>query len=1503
MTKAQGLQGIIVEDYYTITAADKTYIDGLGGDPINVGTKVYRIYVDMAPNYKLNTVFGSPTGGSNNPLNISTTTSFWNDINNGTEVPAQTRFLDEGAAFDTYITIGRTGASGGAAGCGSNAAQVGTLKTADTNGNLTLCSVYENFPSGAGTPDGNIPATSTALTYNVGGLVNLAPLQTTGNNFTVVGDAWATLPNSAGVDPTGTNRVLIGQFTTDGVLSFHLNVQLQQPTGGVLESYVWNQAGAGEVVSPFLIYPQPVTGCSSSQSVYLKPLGVGNTTTSLLTVGDAISGYQMVGIPDGLGAYDNGNGTFTLLMNHELGNNVGAVRAHGSIGAFVSKWVLDKSTLCVQSGSDLITTVKLWNGAAFVNSPGAAFTRFCAGDLPAPSAFYNAGTGKGTQERIYMNGEESGNEGRAFGHIATGPNAGTTYQLPYLGRFSWENALACPASGDKTVVIGLDDTTPGQVYVYIGSKKSTGTEIDKAGLNNGKLFGVKVTGLPLEISGSVPAANSPFTLFDLGFVQNTTGANLNTASNTAGVTQFLRPEDGHFDPSNPNDFYFLTTNNFTSPSRMWRLRFLDILNPDLGGTITAVLDGTESAGQKMMDNMTIDQFGQAWIQEDPGNQAYIARMHKYDIATDVITPVAYHDSARFLIGGANFLTQDEEASGIIDMKDILGKGKFLFVDQAHYATNPTLVEGGQLLQFATGDTIEPCQPPAITSITGFQTICSLDTLHLDVAASGTPALSYSWSGTGSFLFGSGNASALVTGAANGNYIVTVSNACGSATDTVIVIVNPAGTYYADTDGDGFGAGTAIVACVQPPGTVTNSADNCPTLFGLQGDVCNDNNVCTINDVITAACVCAGTFQDTDLDGICDANDNCPTLAGVQGDVCNDNNACTINDVITAACVCAGTPDNTDTDGDGIADCTDNCPTLAGQQGDACNDNNACTINDVITAVCVCAGTPDNTDTDGDGIADCADNCPTLAGQQGDVCNDFNPCTTNDVISAGCVCSGTPDNTDTDGDGTPDCSDNCPNVAGQIGSACNDGNANTDNDVLNASCQCVGTPVVCTQNEVTLTLTTDANGSQTSYDIVLTGTSNVVCSGGGYASSSTITASCCLPNGCYDLRVFDSAGDGIATPGGYVLRDAANKRIIDNDGNGSTFTSSSISPLGFCVPLGSGSLDAATCDVLNATPTTVLHAVVDPAVSSAYIPGHPNNANSGYQFWVTNPNGGYSRRILITHASPGSAWPVGTPAAQKATYFRINAMSSAPVVPQGLLLNVRVRSLINGTYGVFGPACRLLLPVPPCQPSQLTTTADPVASCGATGLTLTSTIYATPVTGATSYQFEFSKAGYLRRITLPVRQVALNFLTAPLQNNNCYDVRVRVTTDGGITFCPFGPTCTITIGNATCGGSAMAPHADDNSIEDIALSTRLSIWPNPNDGSLLHVSLSDLDGSVNTVAVDVTDAYGKLVLNSIIPVQDGLLNSSIDLQQDLAPGLYLVNLQAGDQRYTERLVIQ
>ena len=60
-------------------------------------------------------------------------------------------------------------------------------------------------------------------------------------------------------------------------------------------------------------------------------------------------------------------------------------------------------------------------------------------------------------------------------------------------------------------------------------------------------------------------------------------------------------------------------------------------------------------------------------------------------------PVAQHDADRFAPGAPNFLTQDEESSGIIDVSDILGDGWFLLDVQAHYATTTELVEGGQLL--------------------------------------------------------------------------------------------------------------------------------------------------------------------------------------------------------------------------------------------------------------------------------------------------------------------------------------------------------------------------------------------------------------------------------------------------------------------------------------------------------------------------------------------------------------------------------------------------------------------------------------------------------------------------------------------------------------------------------------------------------------------------------------------------------------------------------------
>jgi hypothetical protein len=467
-----------------------------------------------------------------------------------------------------------------------------------------------------------------------------------------------------------------------------------------------NKLSGYSVLNPTLNQGQ--TGLSSSQTPYLQPASADVEFKSILTTGDVVNGYTMCGTPDGMGAFDNGDGTFTVVLNHEFGNTSGAVRAHGSKGSFVSKWIINKSDMSVVSGSDLMQNVKLWNGTSYDTynsgnpSSSAAFARFCSADLPAVSAFYNSTTGLGTQERIFMNGEESGSEGRAMAHIVTGSEAGTSYELPALGNLSMENQVACPSSGDKTVVVGMDDATPGQVYFYVGTKTNTGTAIEKAGLTNGNLYGVSVTGMSTETNGSVPEPGTAFTLVDLGDVTALTGATINTNSNNNGVTTFLRPEDGAWDPSTPSDFYFATTNGFSNPSRLWRLRLTDVTNPTLGGTIEAVLDGTE--GQKMLDNITIDHYGHVLMVEDVGGNAHIGKVWQYTIATDELKQVGKHDETRFLSGGANFLTEDEEASGVLDVQEILGAGMFLIVDQAHYSQPGELVEGGQMLSFYNPDT-------------------------------------------------------------------------------------------------------------------------------------------------------------------------------------------------------------------------------------------------------------------------------------------------------------------------------------------------------------------------------------------------------------------------------------------------------------------------------------------------------------------------------------------------------------------------------------------------------------------------------------------------------------------------------------------------------------------------------------------------------------------------------------------------------------------------------
>ncbi len=431
-------------------------------------------------------------------------------------------------------------------------------------------------------------------------------------------------------------------------------------------------------------------GTTSSQSPYIVPVADGVTTRAILTAGDSVGGYRFAGIPDGLAAFENddedgyGDDTFTVLVNHEIGTDrvtgapLGVVRAHGAAGASVTKLTIYEETLKVVKAEDLIQRVYDWKDGAWAPT-ATAFNRFCSGDLAPVSAFYDKATRTGTKERIYLNGEESGNEGRAVAHVATGKDAGSSYILPWLGKFSWENAVAKPGYGTKTVVVGTDDTTPGQIYVYVGTKQKTGNAVERAGLTNGTVYGIKVEGVgngsASEISTAVLPVNgatSPFTLVPLGDVSALTGAQLQTASNSAGVTEFARPEDSSWDPSNAKNLYAAMTNAFNRQTRLWKFTFTDAGNVLAGGTATIALQGpafdpaksnADQAGPRMLDNLTVNANGEVLAQEDVGGNDYLGGIYRINPATGTSTLIAQHDPARFVTGAPGFLTTDEEKLG------------------------------------------------------------------------------------------------------------------------------------------------------------------------------------------------------------------------------------------------------------------------------------------------------------------------------------------------------------------------------------------------------------------------------------------------------------------------------------------------------------------------------------------------------------------------------------------------------------------------------------------------------------------------------------------------------------------------------------------------------------------------------------------------------------------------------------------------------------------------
>lgn len=486
-------------------------------------------------------------------------------------------------------------------------------------------------------------------------------------------------------------------------------------------------AVGGPAAEALAVGPNTVT------APYVLPIADGVTVTSLLTVADAGStdnGYELVGIPDGIGVEVRPNGRVGLSVNHELTLDTGIVRRHGQRGAFVSNFVVDPDTDRVVAGQDLITpaiTYYNYPQNKYAGQPVAPagatyghtlqFQRFCSASLTAPGQLFNSATGNGTIRQLRFANEEIGVEGRVFAVTL----AGNAVQLPRLGLLSWENTLAAANRSDTTLVMGNDDAANGTVTAYVGRKTSNGTNaIAQAGLTNGRNFAVELADVTTDADFRATYDVGDDVDFRLNDIEwNQSGAAQEAEGLAEGVMQFNRVEDGAFDPNSPNDYYFLTTEGGEGSGEgggggLWRLTFDDIENPRAGGTLTLLLDGTEPITLNKPDNMDIDTHGNLLIQEDPGAAEALARILAYRIEDGAVGTVAQFDPDLFSTGGSNFLTIDEESSGIVDAEAVTGlPGTFYFDAQVHTAdglppgtgknTVEEYVENGQLLRLDVAD--------------------------------------------------------------------------------------------------------------------------------------------------------------------------------------------------------------------------------------------------------------------------------------------------------------------------------------------------------------------------------------------------------------------------------------------------------------------------------------------------------------------------------------------------------------------------------------------------------------------------------------------------------------------------------------------------------------------------------------------------------------------------------------------------------------------------------
>jgi hypothetical protein len=458
-------------------------------------------------------------------------------------------------------------------------------------------------------------------------------------------------------------------------------------------------------------------GFDTGKPPFLVGTAAGVVVDPILSVGDIIgsedTGYQMSGIPDGLGAYELGgdrHGKLVVVMNHELGRSF--PNNPMGVDARISRLEIDRDTRSVQA-------------AEYLFEGDEEFERFCSATLAIifGRPFYFTGEEAIPQANQPPTPKHDGSS------IVMDPETGMWVETSHFGHLQHENIV--PLKLRKWVFLTTEDdfrtdvlTTPevnerenSYLYAYIADDFNEALRGQSGSLYVWKSNDAAKNQNSAVLKGQPIAGHFEPIPQD----ENTDSTELKAAATTRDAFRFDRLEDLALRPDIRGRAYFADTGK-PPPTQRGRIYQLNLNRRDpTRGTLKMILNGDAPDRDDIFNPDNMDASDKVLlIQEDresafragtPANSGGYGRVMEYRFSDKSLRSVARVNTPPGdplnPTNCTNCLPGTWESSGIINAGHVLGKDWWLLDVQAHNSTAPqpdrTLVpnsstgENGQLL--------------------------------------------------------------------------------------------------------------------------------------------------------------------------------------------------------------------------------------------------------------------------------------------------------------------------------------------------------------------------------------------------------------------------------------------------------------------------------------------------------------------------------------------------------------------------------------------------------------------------------------------------------------------------------------------------------------------------------------------------------------------------------------------------------------------------------------